>query len=48
LLVKKFAANLASHFDPAQCQRIMNLCSDPHRLDAMPVDKFTDLFALQG
>jgi len=44
LLVKKFAANLASRFAPAQCEAILNLCDDPNRLDATPVDKFTDMF----
>ena len=29
LLVKKFEANLASRFAPAQCDEIMNLCNDP-------------------
>ena len=29
LLVKKFEANLASRFAPAQCDAIMNLCNDP-------------------
>ena len=45
LLMKKFEANLASRFAPAQCQAIMKLCSDPRSLDATPVDKFTDMFA---
>ena len=44
LLVKKFEANLASRFAPAQCAEIMKLCNDPSRLDATPVDKFTDMF----
>ncbi|MGZ9174107.1 MAG: bifunctional 2-methylcitrate dehydratase/aconitate hydratase, partial [Candidatus Binatia bacterium] len=44
LLVKKFEANLASRFAPAQCQAIMKLCNDPKSLDATPVDKFTDMF----
>ncbi|HWH80419.1 MAG TPA: 2-methylcitrate dehydratase, partial [Candidatus Binatus sp.] len=46
LLVKKFAANLASRFEPAQCDAILKLCDDPRRLDATSVDKFTDMFAL--
>jgi len=45
LLVKKFAANLASRFAAAQCAEIMQLCNDARRLDATPVDKFTDMFA---
>ncbi len=44
LLVNKFEANLASRFAPEQCARILELCMDPDRLLAMPVDKFTDLF----
>ncbi len=46
LLVKKFESNLASRFAPAQCQAIMKLCNDPKSLDATPVDKFTDMFAI--
>jgi 2-methylcitrate dehydratase len=45
LLMKKFEANLASRFAPAQCEKILRLCDDAPALDAMPVDKFTDLFA---
>jgi len=48
LLVKKFEANLASRFEPAQCAEIMKLCNDPARLDATPVDKFTDMFTLRS
>jgi len=43
LLVKKFEANLASRFAPKQCGEIMSLCNDPSRLDATPVDRFTDM-----
>ncbi|HLN86867.1 MAG TPA: bifunctional 2-methylcitrate dehydratase/aconitate hydratase [Candidatus Limnocylindrales bacterium] len=45
LLVTKFATNLASRFAREQCETIMHLCNDPSRLDATPVDKFTDMFA---
>jgi 2-methylcitrate dehydratase len=45
LLMKKFEVNLASRFDPAQCEKILRLCADTRALDATPVDKFTDLFA---
>ncbi len=45
LLVKKFEANLASRFAPKQCEAIMTLCNDSRRLDATPVDKFTDMFS---
>ncbi len=46
LLMKKFESNLASRFAAAQCQAIMKLCSDPRSLDATPIDKFTDMFAM--
>ncbi|MGH7796766.1 MAG: bifunctional 2-methylcitrate dehydratase/aconitate hydratase [Candidatus Binatia bacterium] len=45
LLMKKFEANLASHFAPSQCDRILQLCADSSALDATPVDNFTDMFA---
>jgi 2-methylcitrate dehydratase len=45
LLLKKFAANLASRLAPQQCETILRLCADPETLDATPVNKFTDLFA---
>ena len=45
LLMKKFEANLASRFAPDQCARILRLCTDAAKLDATPVDEFTDLFA---
>lgn len=48
LLVKKFEANLASRFPPGQCKQIMELCTDPDRLLATAVDKFTDLFVAES
>ena len=45
LLVRKFEANLASRFAPDQCKKIMELCMNPDRLLATPVDSFTDQFA---
>jgi 2-methylcitrate dehydratase len=47
LLVKKFAANLASRFPPAQCQQIMELCLDHGKLDRTPVDQFMDMFVVR-
>jgi 2-methylcitrate dehydratase len=44
LLLKKFEANLASRFAPEQQDKILRLCGDVGRLDAAPVDKFTDWF----
>jgi 2-methylcitrate dehydratase len=46
LLMKKFAANLASRFGDDQCERILRRCGDPRKLDATRVDEFTDLFAM--
>jgi 2-methylcitrate dehydratase len=40
LLVKKFAASVAVHFDAAQAQRIQSLFANRTRLEAMPVDAF--------
>jgi 2-methylcitrate dehydratase len=45
LLMKKFETNLASRFAPEQCQSILRLCSDAEKLDAMAVDRFTEMFA---
>jgi 2-methylcitrate dehydratase PrpD len=45
LLIKKFETNLASRFAADQCERILRLCGDAKKLDATPVDAFTDLFA---
>ena len=47
LLVKKFEANLASCFARQQCDAILRLWADPDTLATTPVDKFTDMFALQ-
>ena len=48
LLLKKFEANLASRFVPEQCDRILRLCGDVARLDATPINEFTDMFAKAG
>ena len=47
LLVQKFAAHLASRFASQQREAIIRLCHDSTALDATPVDRFTDMFALQ-
>jgi 2-methylcitrate dehydratase len=46
LLVEKFKANLASRLAPQQCKDIVDLCLDLERLQATPVDQFTDMFAV--
>jgi 2-methylcitrate dehydratase len=48
LLVEKFKANLASRLASEQCAKIVDLCLDLERLQATPVDQFTDLFAMQS
>lgn len=45
LLVEKCERNLATHFPAEQVARIMAVCTDAARLDAMPVRDFSDLFA---
>jgi len=44
-LKQKFRANLQSCFPPEQCQRIEDICMNPERLDATPVDQFMELWA---
>jgi 2-methylcitrate dehydratase len=46
LLLEKFKTNLATRFAPERCRAIIELCSNPDRLDATPVDQFLDLFAV--
>ncbi len=48
LLLKKFADNLASRFGPEQCSEIISLFNNPGRLEAMPVDEFTDMLAIKS
>lgn len=47
LLVKKFEENLASRLAPEKCRAILDLCNDQARLDATPVDGFTDMFVVK-
>jgi 2-methylcitrate dehydratase len=47
LLVKKFEENLASRLAPEKCRAILDLCNDHARLDATPVDRFTDMFVVK-
>ncbi len=44
LLIEKFQKNLRRRFPEAQQQRILEVSLDPHRLDAMPVNAYVDLF----
>jgi len=46
LLESKFRTNLARRFAPRRQQSILAACREQARLEAMPVNEFTDLFAL--
>ncbi|RII27007.1 MAG: 2-methylcitrate dehydratase [Geobacter sp.] len=48
LLEEKFRKNLASRFPQGQAEKIMTLCSDRHRLEAIPVDEFMALFVIKA
>jgi 2-methylcitrate dehydratase len=44
LLIEKFKSNLRRRFPEAQQQRILDASLDADRLDAMPVNKYVDLY----
>jgi 2-methylcitrate dehydratase len=46
VLVEKFKTNLARRFPDKQQKTILDLCMDPARLEATPVDEFVDLFVI--
>ena len=46
LLAEKFKASLATRFAPQRCAQILELCADQARLEAMPVDRFMDLWVI--
>jgi 2-methylcitrate dehydratase len=46
LLVEKFERNLARRFPPKQQKAILELCMNPEKLAATPVDQFVDLFVI--
>jgi len=46
VLVEKFKTNLARRFPPKQQKTILDVCMDPARLEAMPVNEFVDLFVV--
>ena len=48
LLVEKFKANLASRLAPQWCNKIVDLCLNLEKLQATPVDQFTDMFAVHS
>ena len=46
VLVEKFKTNLARRFPAQQQKAILDVCMDADRLQAMPVDRFVDLFVV--
>jgi 2-methylcitrate dehydratase len=46
LLIKKFAANLASHFPPDRCTAIMDLCLDLDRLQRTSVKEYISMLVI--
>ncbi len=46
VLVEKFKTNLARRFSPKQRNTILEICMDPARLEALPVNAFVDLFVV--
>ena len=46
VLVEKFKTNLARRFPAQQQKAILEVCMDADRLQAMPVDRFVDLFVV--
>jgi len=46
VLVEKFKTNLARRFPQKVQQTILDVCMDPARLEAMPVNQFVDLFVI--
>jgi 2-methylcitrate dehydratase len=48
LLIEKFEANLASRLDASARRDILNLCSRPEALAAMPIDRFMDMLTVDS
>jgi 2-methylcitrate dehydratase len=46
VLVEKFRTNLARRFPERQQKSILDVCMDPAKLEAMPVNEFVDLFVV--
>ncbi|MEO6981964.1 MAG: 2-methylcitrate dehydratase, partial [Edaphobacter sp.] len=46
LLLDKFRINLARKFSPQVQQRILDVCASQAELDAMPVDRFVEMFVV--
>ncbi|MDB6068085.1 MAG: 2-methylcitrate dehydratase [Pedosphaera sp.] len=46
LLMAKFKTNLASHLPAHRVENILNICNDPVRLEAAPVNEFIEHFVV--
>ena len=46
VLMAKFVRSLRGHLPARQADEIVALCGDPARLDAMPAQRFMDLFVV--
>src|SRR5882724_1658001 len=46
VLVEKFQTNLARRFPTKQCKAILDLCLDPKKLAATPVNEFVDMMVI--
>jgi len=46
LLEAKFRTNLARRFPVERCEAIFELCREPSRLEATPVNEFADMFVI--
>src|SRR5882724_7767569 len=46
ILVEKFQTNLARRFPTKQCKAILDLCLDPKKLAATPVNEFVDMMVI--
>ena len=48
VLEAKFANALAGHLQKSQVADILEVCSNPEKLEAMPITRFLQLFSLKG
>ena len=46
LLLNKFKSSLASHFPAHRVENILNMCKDPARMEATPVNEFIEHFII--
>jgi 2-methylcitrate dehydratase len=46
VLVEKFKTNLARRFPPKQQKAVLELCLDPRKLAATPVNEFVDMMVI--